>query len=114
MMAVNLPTELLRSFVAIVDTGSMSQATQRVFVTQSALSLQMKRLEDLLQTALFNRAGRRLNLTPTGERLLGHARLILDANDRAVLALRTAVADAAGPPHRAPNADIRSRASRPG
>ena len=44
-MATNLPTELLRSFVAIVDSGSMLKATERVFVTQSALSLQMKRLE---------------------------------------------------------------------
>ncbi len=43
-LAVNLPTELLRSFVAIVETGSMQQATERVFVTQSALSLQMRRL----------------------------------------------------------------------
>src|ERR1700744_5855660 len=87
MMVVNLPTELLRSFTAIVDTGSMLRATERVFVTQSALSLQMKRLEDLVQTPLFRREGRRLVLTRAGENLLGHAREILDANDRAVRAL---------------------------
>ena len=58
-MVVNLPTELLRSFTAIVDAGSMLRATERVFVTQSALSLQMKRLEDLVQTSLFQREGRR-------------------------------------------------------
>lgn len=86
-MVVNLPTDLLRSFAAIVDAGSMLKATERVFVTQSALSLQMKRLEDLVQTALFHREGRRLSLTPAGENLLGHARDILDANDRAVMAL---------------------------
>ncbi len=86
-MVTNLPTELLRSFTAIVDAGSMLRATQRVFVTQSALSLQMKRLEDLVQKPLFQRDGRRLTLTPAGENLLGHARQILDANDRAVLAL---------------------------
>src|SRR6202012_4020286 len=86
-MVVNLPTELLRSFAAIVDAGSMLRATERVFVTQSALSLQMKRLEDLVQTPLFQREGRRLNLTPAGENLLGHAREILDANDRAVRSL---------------------------
>lgn len=86
-MVINLPTELLRSFAAIVDAGSMLRATERVFVTQSALSLQMKRLEDLVQIALFQREGRRLTLTPAGENLLGHARAILDANDRAVLAL---------------------------
>ncbi|HXB51688.1 MAG TPA: LysR family transcriptional regulator, partial [Rhizomicrobium sp.] len=84
---MNLPTELLRSFAAIVDAGSMLRATERVFVTQSALSLQMKRLEDLVQAALFQREGRRLALTPAGQSLLGHAREILDANDRAVLAM---------------------------
>ena len=86
-MLVNLPTELLRSFAAIVDAGSMLRATERVFVTQSALSLQMKRLEDLVQTSLFQREGRRLSLTPAGQSLLTHAREILDANDRAVTAL---------------------------
>lgn len=86
-MVVNLPTELLRSFAAIVDAGSMLRATERVFVTQSALSLQMKRLEDLVQSPLFHREGRRLSLTPAGQSMLGHAREILAANDRAVLAL---------------------------
>jgi DNA-binding transcriptional LysR family regulator len=86
-MVVNLPTELLRSFTAIVDAGSMLKATERVFVTQSALSLQMKRLEDLVQISLFQREGRRLALTPAGHSLLGHAREILDANDRALQAL---------------------------
>jgi DNA-binding transcriptional LysR family regulator len=86
-MVVNLPTELLRSFAAIVDAGSMLRATERVFVTQSALSLQMKRLEDLVQTPLFKRDGRRLTLTPAGQSMLSHAREILAANDRAVSAL---------------------------
>jgi DNA-binding transcriptional LysR family regulator len=86
-MATNLPTELLRSFVAIVDSGSMLKATERVFVTQSALSLQMKRLEETVLTPLFHRDGRRLVLTPAGGALLIHARDILDLNDRAVVAL---------------------------
>jgi DNA-binding transcriptional LysR family regulator len=86
-MATNLPTELLRSFVAIVDSGSMLKATERVFVTQSALSLQMKRLEETVLTPLFHRDGRRLALTPAGQALLGHAREILALNDRAVVAL---------------------------
>jgi DNA-binding transcriptional LysR family regulator len=86
-MAVNLPTELLRSFAAIVDSGSMLRATERVFVTQSALSLQMKRLEDTVQTQLFHRDGRRLTLTPAGQSLLIFAREILATNDRAVAAL---------------------------
>jgi DNA-binding transcriptional LysR family regulator len=86
-MAVNLPTELLRSFAAIVDSGSMLRATERVFVTQSALSLQMKRLEETLQTPLFHRDGRRLTLTPAGQTLLAYAREILAVNDRAVATL---------------------------
>jgi DNA-binding transcriptional LysR family regulator len=86
-MVVNLPTELLRSFAAIVDSGSMLRATERVFVSQSALSLQMKRLEELVQAPLFRRDGRRLVLTPTGQGMLGHAREILSANDRAVSAI---------------------------
>jgi DNA-binding transcriptional LysR family regulator len=86
-MAVNLPTELLRSFAAIVDSGSMLRATERVFVTQSALSLQMKRLEETLQTPLFHRDGRRLTLTPAGQTLLTFAREILSTNDRAVSTL---------------------------
>jgi DNA-binding transcriptional LysR family regulator len=86
-MAVNLPTDLLRSFAAIVDSGSMLRATERVFVTQSALSLQMKRLEETLQSPLFRRDGRRLALTPAGDALLGFTRDILALNDRAVAAL---------------------------
>jgi len=86
-MAVNLPTELLRSFAAIVDSGSMLRATERVFVTQSALSLQMKRLEETVQSALFQREGRRLALTPAGQTLLTYARDMLATNDRAVSAL---------------------------
>lgn len=86
-MAVNLPTELLRSFAAIVDSGSMLRATERVFVTQSALSLQMKRLEETVQAPLFHRDGRRLVLTPVGQSLLVFAREMLATNDRAVSAL---------------------------
>jgi len=87
-LAVNLPTELLRSFVAIVDTGSMQQATERVFVTQSALSLQMRRLEDIVRQPLFHRQGRKLRVTPAGEHLLQTARQILAMNDRVLAAIQ--------------------------
>lgn len=86
-MPVNLPTNLLRSFVAIVDTGSMLNASEKVFVTQSALSLQIKRLEELLQQSLFHREGRRLTLTPSGELLLDYARKVLVLHDEAVAAV---------------------------
>lgn len=86
-MPVNLPTNLLRSFVAIVDTGSMLNASEQVFVTQSALSLQIKRLEELVQQSLFVREGRRLSLTPAGDVLLDYARRVLILHDEAVAAV---------------------------
>ncbi len=86
-MPVNLPTNLLRSFVAIVDTGSMLNASEQVFVTQSALSLQIKRLEELVQQSLFLREGRRLSLTSAGEVLLDYARRVLNLHDEAVAAV---------------------------
>ncbi|KQM19000.1 LysR substrate-binding domain-containing protein [Novosphingobium sp. Leaf2] len=86
-MPVNLPTNLLRSFVAIVDTGSMLHASERVFVSQSALSLQIKRLEELLQQSLFLREGRRLALTAHGDLMLDYARKVLALHDEAVAAV---------------------------
>jgi len=86
-MAVNLPTTLLRSFVAIVDTGSMLNAAEQVYVTQSALSLQIKRLEELVQRALFTREGRRLVLTPAGDVLLDYSRRMLSLHDEAIAAV---------------------------
>ena len=83
-MQANLPLDVLRSFTAIVDAGSMLKAADRVFLSQSALSLQVKRLEELLQFPLFSREGRRLALTPAGEVLLGYARRLLALNDEAI------------------------------
>lgn len=83
-MPTNLPTNLLRSFVAIVDAGTMRNASDRVFVTQAALSVQIRRLEELVQQELFQRTGRRLTITPAGELLLDYARKMLALNDEAV------------------------------
>lgn len=87
-MPVNLPTALLRSFVAIVESGSMLSATEQVFVTQSALSLQIKRLEELVQQPLFVRDGRKLVLTAAGDVLLGYARRLLSLHDEALLSVK--------------------------
>jgi DNA-binding transcriptional LysR family regulator len=87
MIKNNLPTELLRSFVAIVESSSMMRAAERICVTQSALSLQMKRLGEIVQTPLFERQKRGLLLTPAGEALMVYAREILDLNDRALSSL---------------------------
>jgi DNA-binding transcriptional LysR family regulator len=83
-MPINLPTDLLRSFLAIVDTGSMMRATEHVFLSPSALSLQMKRLEEIARRQLFQRSGRSLVLTPAGRELAASARRILELNDSAV------------------------------
>lgn len=86
-MPKNLPTDLLRSFLAIVDTGSMMRATDQVFLSPSALSLQMKRLEDLVQRPLFQRSGRGLVLTASGREMVDTARKMLDLNDRLIASL---------------------------
>jgi DNA-binding transcriptional LysR family regulator len=86
-MRKNLPTDLLRSFLAIVDTGSMMRATDQVFLSPSALSLQMKRLEELVQHPLFQRSGRGLVLTQAGREMVETARKMLDLNDRLVASL---------------------------
>lgn len=87
MVRINLPMDLLRSFVTIVDTGSMVKASEHVFLTQSALSLQMKRLADIMQQPMFRRQQGALLLTSAGETLLAHARDILALNDQAVTAI---------------------------
>jgi DNA-binding transcriptional LysR family regulator len=83
----DLPLELLRTFVATVDTGSMAKAARAVARTPSAVSLQMSRLGELVGQPLFRRQGRAQVLTRAGETLVPHAREILAASERAVAAL---------------------------
>jgi DNA-binding transcriptional LysR family regulator len=83
----DLPLELLRTFVATVDTGSMAKAARVVARTPSAVSLQMSRLGDLVGHPLFRREGRTQVLTRAGELLVPHAREILNASERALAAL---------------------------
>jgi len=72
---------LLRSTVAIVDMGSMARASERICLTPSAISMQIKRLEELAGVAIFVRNAKSLQLTAQGEILLDHARKILALND---------------------------------
>jgi DNA-binding transcriptional LysR family regulator len=83
-----LDPDLLRTFVAIADTGRFGAAADRVHRTQAAVSLQVRRLEDRAGVALFRRRGRVMELTEAGETLLGYARRILDLNDAALAAVR--------------------------
>lgn len=83
-----LESDLLRSFLAVVDTGSVTHAAARLFRTQSAVSLQIKRLEENLGQPLFLRQARGVALTPRGEQLLPYARRVVQMLDEAALALR--------------------------
>lgn len=85
---LNLDMDLLRSLTLAIDLGSFARAAERVGRTQSALSLQMRKLEDQAGQPLFRKQGRSLALTESGELLLGYARRLLDLNDEAVAAVR--------------------------
>ena len=79
-----LDMELLRTFVAIAETGSFRAAAKRVYRTPSAVSMQIKKLEETLDRSLFLRDGRRVTMTADGETLLGYGRRMLKLNDEAV------------------------------
>ena len=83
-----LDTDQLRSFLAIVDTGSFTRAAERVNKTQSAVSMHIKRLEDRLGgKALFTKQGRGVRLTDDGERLIDYARRMLQMEAAALAAV---------------------------
>lgn len=79
-----LDTDQLRSFLAIVDTGSFTRAADRVNKTQSAVSMHVRRLEERLARPLFVKHGRGTRLSPDGERLVDHARRILQVEAAAL------------------------------
>ena len=89
-MLSDLPSPLLRSFVAVIDCGSLAAAAARIGRSESAISLQMARLEDIIGQPLFDREGRALKLNATGSLLLAHARTILGRIDAARLELGAA------------------------
>jgi len=78
-----LDSELLRTFVAIAEVGSFSRATEVVYRTQSTISMQMKKLEEILGHVLFLREARGVKLTPGGEMFLENARRIVKLLDQA-------------------------------
>ena len=80
-----LDIDLLKTFIAIADYGSFTRAANEVHKTQSAVSMQMKRLEETIGRAVFVREGRQSRLTADGENLLDYARRIVKLSDDAVL-----------------------------
>jgi DNA-binding transcriptional LysR family regulator len=87
-MQPNLESDLLRTFVAIAETGSFTGAAELVRRTQSAVSMQMKKLEDVVGEALFKREARGVRLTSNGEKLLTDSRRIIALLDQTQAALR--------------------------
>ncbi|MFF0463180.1 LysR family transcriptional regulator [Streptomyces mexicanus] len=82
----------LRYFVAVADELSFTRAAEHLFVSQPALSKQIRMLERQLEADLFERTRRTVRLTRAGEALLPHAREVLAAWDRAHAAVRAATA----------------------
>lgn len=88
MLSPNLDLDLLRSLVAAIDLGGFGRAAAKLGRSQSAVSLQMQRLEAQLGRPLFRKEGRRLALTDAGDTVLAYARRLLALNDEAVAAVR--------------------------
>lgn len=80
-MPRNLDMTALRSFVAVAESGGVTRAAGFLNLTQSAVSMQLKRLEESLDLGLFDRTGRTIALTDAGEQLLSYARRMLALND---------------------------------
>jgi LysR family transcriptional regulator, regulator for metE and metH len=78
IMEVQLEVRHLKLLAAIADTGSVTEAGKRLYLTQSALSHQLRDAEEMLGTALFLRLGKKMVLTAAGESLLATARHVLD------------------------------------
>jgi len=80
-MPKNIPTDLLRSFVTVVDLGGFTRAANALGRTQPAISLQIRRLEEMLNTKLIRTSGRQFRLTDDGVALGPYARQLLRLND---------------------------------
>lgn len=80
-MPRNLDLTALRSFVTVSDTGGVTRAAAALNLTQSAVSMQLKRLEESLNESLLDRSGRGIRLTKAGEQLVSYGRKILTLND---------------------------------
>jgi DNA-binding transcriptional LysR family regulator len=83
-LLTNLPTDLLRTFIAVVELGGHSKAGAVLGRSQPAISLQIRRLEELVRAPLLSQEGRAIVPTPAGEALLSYAREMVRINDEAV------------------------------
>jgi len=88
-MTRDIDIALLRAFLAVVETGGVTTAARILNRTQAAVSLQIKRLEELFGTELFVREKKRFILSPAGERLFGNAQRLVALNDETWNAMTT-------------------------
>jgi DNA-binding transcriptional LysR family regulator len=84
MRSPTLDPDLLQAFLAVADHRSFTRAAVALNRTQSAVSMQVRRLEEQLDAELFHRTRSNVDLSAAGERLLGYARRILSLNEEAV------------------------------
>lgn len=90
MRRVTFDLDVLRTYVLGIELGSFARAADRLGRSTSAVSSQLKKLEDQAGTPLLHKAGRGLAMTEAGETLLGYARRMLELNDEAAAAIRGA------------------------
>jgi DNA-binding transcriptional LysR family regulator len=88
MSKTHLDLDVMRSFAAGIELGSFAKAADRLGRSTSAVSAQLKKLEDQAGTPLLRKSGRGMALTEAGEVMLGYARRLLELNDEAVTAVR--------------------------
>lgn len=84
MRLANLPTDILRAFVSVIDLGGYTKTASALGRSQPAISLQIRKLEEIIGAKVINVDGRNLSLTEEGETLITYARQILRLNDEAV------------------------------
>ena len=84
MIPIDLDINMLRCFMEVAQTGSFTKAGKKIGLTQSGVSVKIRRLEERLSTRIFNRTSKRLSLTLEGEILFDYANRILSVHDEAV------------------------------
>ena len=85
--AMRLEIDILKTFIAVAETGSVKCAAERVARSPAAVSMQMKKLEGLVGAPVFHRSEGAMRLSDSGDRLMPHAHRIIEANDTALAAL---------------------------
>ncbi len=83
--------DLLKTFLTVVEAGGVTRAASVLHITQAAVSQQIKRLEETVESKLFEREGRGLALSPAGERLLGRAQRLVAQGEELLASMRAPV-----------------------